>query len=146
MEAIDHWSEDSVAYLNRTTGEIVIVSDEELRAAEEGEPLDDYPEWQRDNIRSAGDILRHEEDYLALPDRFDFHEYRVMGKFCLALDDRETSETLCHAIEGKGAFRRFREALERYGLADKWNAYREEALRQLAVDWCEAHDVDFRDE
>jgi hypothetical protein len=146
VEAIDQWSEGFAAYLNRKTGEIVIVSEEEMRAAEDGEPLGDYPGWQHDDIRRAGDILEHGEDYVDLPDKSEFHEYRVIERFCLALDDRETSESLYRAIKGKGAFRRFREAIERYDLTDEWHAYRQGALRQLAIDWCEANNVQFRDE
>jgi Uncharacterised protein family (UPF0158) len=146
VEAIDLWSGELAAYLSVKTGEIAIVSEDDMRAAEDEEPLDDYPEWQHDHIRRAGDILAHDEDYLALPDKSDFHEYRVMERFCLALHDRETSESLYHVIKGKGAFRRFKDALDGYGLTDKWYAYRQEALRQLAIDWCAANNVDFRDE
>lgn len=36
---------------------MVFVSNEEFRAAEEEEPLERFPEWQRQNIGIAGEIL-----------------------------------------------------------------------------------------
>jgi hypothetical protein len=38
------------------TGEVVYVTTEELGAAEEDAPLEDFPEWQHDAIRIAGEI------------------------------------------------------------------------------------------
>jgi hypothetical protein len=78
IEAIDLQSNEMAAYFNRRTGQIITISDEEVRAAEEGDQLEDYPEWQRDNISIAGDFLKNEDDYLALPTKYDLNEYQIM--------------------------------------------------------------------
>jgi hypothetical protein len=44
-------SDSFYAYLNKRTGELVTISDEELGAAECGDDLDAYPAWQHDRIR-----------------------------------------------------------------------------------------------
>jgi hypothetical protein len=42
---------DSIShYLDKRTGVIVMITDEELKAAEEDELISEYPEWQRDSI------------------------------------------------------------------------------------------------
>jgi len=133
------------AYLDRRTGEIITISDEEFRAAEEGDPLEDYPEWQRDNIRIAGEFLANEDDYFALPTKYDLNEYQIMEEFVLSLKDRRASELLYTSIKGKGAFRRFKDTLHRLQLADEWYVYRDAALRQVAIDWCESNQVQFRE-
>ena len=145
IEAIDLQSDEMVAYLDTRTGQIITISDEEARAVEEGDPLDDYPEWQQDNIRIAIDFLENEDDYLALPTKYDLNEYRIIEKFVLSLTDRRTSELLYTSIKGKGAFRRFKDALRRLELDDEWYAYRNAALRQVAIDWCESNQIQFRE-
>jgi len=73
MEGMDFQSDEGPAYLNTVTGEVVYLTDEELRAAEVDEPLEDFLAWQQDAIRMAKAMLEHEH-YLALPSRFDIHE------------------------------------------------------------------------
>lgn len=43
--------EGTFQYLNRGTGKIVMVTSEELEAAETIEIADYYPKWQLDNIK-----------------------------------------------------------------------------------------------
>ena len=81
--------------------------------------MDDYPEWQRDNIRAARDFLDNEEDYLALPTKYDLDEYRLIEKVSLSVKDRKASEILYGAIKGKGVFRRFTDALHRLDLTNQ---------------------------
>lgn len=145
IDAIDIPNEELASYLNRKTGDIITVSEEEISAAEEEDPLDDYPEWQRDNILIAKEFLDNEKDYLALPTKYDLDEYRLMEKFSLSLEDRKASDILCRAIIGKGAFRRFKDTLNRLDLADQWYAYRGDAIRQIAVDWCELNKIQWQD-
>ena len=75
IEGMDFQSDEQSSFLNLTTGEVVSVTDEELRAAEENAPLEDFPEWQHDAIRIARDIVETDH-YLPLPDRFEINEYR----------------------------------------------------------------------
>ncbi|MDK2877725.1 MAG: hypothetical protein PWR06_441 [Thermoanaerobacteraceae bacterium] len=65
-------------YLNKETGEIITVSTEELSIAEEseeGDDFSDYPDWQRDSIRDALDIIENWENYIELPDKWEIDEY-----------------------------------------------------------------------
>src|SRR5687767_7148139 len=103
IEEMDFQSDERSAFLNLTTGEVVSVTDEELRAAENGAPLEDFPEWQHDAIRLAGEIVETDH-YLPLPDRFEINEYRIMERFCLSIDDEDMRDDLCNAIRGRGAF------------------------------------------
>ena len=145
MEVIEISSEEFSSYLNRITGHVIILSEEEISAAEEGDDLDDYPEWQRESILMAGDFLKNEKDYLGLPTKDDLDEYRLMEEFSLSAEDPNTLDILHGAIKGKGAFRRFKDALHRLNLTDEWYAYREAAVRQVAIDWCELNEINWQD-
>ncbi len=136
------YSDPFHAYLNKRTGDLVTVSDEELEAADREDDLDGYPGWQRDQIRLAQAILES-DDYLPLPDKFDIDEYRIMERFCYSLEDERLSDELCSLIRGSGAFRRFKDAIHRHGIADDWYRYRDEALREIAIDWLQAHGIDY---
>ena len=111
LEGMDFQSDERSSFLNLTTGDVVSITDEELRAAEEDEPLEDFPEWQHDAIRIAKDIVETDH-YLPLPDRFEIHEYSIMERFCLSVDEEDIRDDLCTAIRGRGAFRYFNSVLE----------------------------------
>lgn len=149
LDALEFQPGEASSYLNRQTGEVVTISDEELHAAEDEESaLEAYPEWQRTMIGLARDIIADEnqEIYLALPTTYDIHEYGIMERFCLSLKDEEISNSLYQAIKGKGAFRRFREAIQRYGIAEDWYTYRDDAIRTIAIDWCEANGIEYSED
>jgi hypothetical protein len=122
------------------TGEVVYITDEELRAVEADEPLKDFPAWQQDAIRLAQDMLEHDH-YLALPSRFDIHAYGIMERFCFAVDDDDIRDDLCAAIRGRGAFRRFKDRVHAYGITEAWYRYRDAALREIAMHWCDEHGI-----
>jgi hypothetical protein len=81
IEEIDLQSDEMASYFNRITGQIISISGEEVRAAEEGDSLDDYPECQQDNIHIARDLLENEDAYLALPTKYDLNEYQIITDF-----------------------------------------------------------------
>jgi len=142
IEGMDFQSDEQSSFLNLTTGEVVSVTDEELRAAENDEPLEAFPAWQHDAIRMAGEIVETEH-YLPVPDRFEINEYRIMERFCHSVDDADLRGDLCDAIRGRGAFRRFKDRMQLYGMAEAWYRYRDAALREIAVAWCEAHGIPY---
>ena len=111
IDGLEFQSDESFSYLNTATGEVVSVTTEELRAAEEDEPLEDFPAWQHEAIRIAREILETEH-YLPLPTTFDIHEYSIMERFCLSVDDEDMRDDLCDAIRGRGAFRHFKDRMQ----------------------------------
>jgi hypothetical protein len=146
IEAIDIQTDDSSAYLNKKTGEVVTVSEDDFEAAENQESLDEYPDWQHEIIQTAQEILTHEADFIGLPTKYDVHEYQIMERFIFSIKDREISDALFRTIKGKGAFRRFKDTLHRFDIADEWYKYRKGAIKQVAIDWCELNQVKFKDE
>ena len=142
IEGMEFQSDEGSSHLNTTTGEVVYITDEEVRAAEDETPLDQFPEWQHEVIRLAKEFIES-DDYLELPTKFDIHEYRIMERFCLSVDDDDMRDNLCNAIRGRGAFRRFKDRIHEYGIADDWYTYRDEALRKIAIDWCEGNGIQY---
>ena len=145
IQEMDVFDDNHKAFLNIRTGEFVTLSDEDMRAAEEGEPLDDYPDWQQDVIQEAKDVL-FTDDYLELPSKYDIHEYEIMKRFCYTVEDDELHDSLLHAISGRGAFRIFKDTIYEHGIADDWYEYRYQAFREIAKDWLESHNIAYTEE
>ncbi len=139
---IELQNDDGLSFLNTKTAEVVTVSREEMSAAEEDEPLERFPAWQRENIKTAVEILE-KDDYIPLPSNEDVDEYNMMEEFCLSLEDERISDIMCNSIRGSGAFRRFKDNIRRFNLEDAWYRYRDESIRKIAIDWCEENGVSF---
>jgi hypothetical protein len=142
IEAIELQNNESEAFLNPETGEIVLVTEEERAIIEDDDPEDDLPEWQRDTLPKAREALANPK-FLLLPGQFELHEWAVMQRFAQEQTDRARPQLLA-AIHGAGAFRRFRAAAERLGLLDSWYRYREEAIKQFAREWLEEHNLSYK--
>lgn len=89
---------------------------------------------------------RFEDD----PDRFEeipkyggHEEYNLMRRFADTVDEDDIRERLDIALQGKGAFRRFRDVVFRYpDLKAKWFATRQEALLKEALEWLESLEIE----
>jgi len=86
------------------------------------------------------------ERYFRLPSQYDINEYEIMESFIEELEDNRTANELARAIQGRGAFRRFREACSRHRLTDKWYAFQDEAYWRIAERWCRSNDIPYIDD
>jgi hypothetical protein len=143
IEGLEFQSDESSSFLDKTTGKVVLISDYEMRAAEDDDPIEDFPDWQQDLVRIAKEIVDETGNYMDLPTKFDINEYSIMEKFCLSLNDSEMSDTLYSSIKGSGAFRRFKDAINEYDIADDWYKYRNDALKEIAIEWCQEKGIEF---
>ncbi|MDH3575103.1 MAG: hypothetical protein OEM90_16030, partial [Desulfobacteraceae bacterium] len=57
INIISFQSYNTSYYLDKEKGEPFLVSKEQLRATEEDAELEDYPEWEREQIKLAREIL-----------------------------------------------------------------------------------------
>lgn len=143
VDALEPLSDSWSAYINRRTGELVSFSADTADAAERDEQDDrDAPAWMREELSVARRVIAS-DDYIPLPGKFDFHEYRVMERFCLLQDGTALRESLLKAIQGRGAFRRFNAMIHTKGIADRWYEYRDQALLDLAAGFLESEGIPF---
>jgi hypothetical protein len=142
VEAMEALSDDCVSYLDPDSGEIITVTEEERRLAED-ESLDDVPEWQREVLPKIRAVLESGR-FLELPDRFDIHEWSIMEGFARGQDNDRIRQELLDAIHGTGAFRMFRSLIRRLGIEQNWYQFREERLAEIAREWLEAHKLPYK--
>lgn len=90
IESLDMADDNLRAYYSKTTGKIISLSVEDLRIAEDSEEGDDfheYPDWQKDSIIEAIEVVENWDDYIELPDQFEINEYDIMENFSLSIKD-----------------------------------------------------------
>ncbi|NHM31989.1 UPF0158 family protein [Neobacillus terrae] len=143
IEEMEIQFEESRSLLNIKTGEIVLVTSEDLRAAEDEKPFDHLPEWEQENRKTAIDVVENFENYIDLPTKYEVNEYEVMENFCFTVCDQRKQESLLRAIKGKGAFRRFKDKIIDFEMEDQWYSYRDECFKLIAIEWCQENKINF---
>jgi len=140
VDAMEMMLDKARSFGNRETGQVVTISLELISAAEEGEEELDLPKWQEAEWELAKRIVR-EDAWLRLPGKYDVNEWEFMRGFADSVRSRRLQEELLDAIHGRGAFRMFKSTIHRHRIEKDWYAFRNEALREIAEEWCEENEV-----
>ncbi|MFD1850914.1 UPF0158 family protein [Oceanobacillus bengalensis] len=141
IEDMAFQSVEHTSFLNVKTGEVVFVSHDNIRKADDGD-FDDL-EGLDDEEKVAIDVVENWENYTELPTSFDINEYQMIEDFCYRVKDGKKRNILFRAIKGKGAFRRFKDNAFDLGLIEDWYTYRDECYKQIAIDFCEGLGLDY---
>jgi hypothetical protein len=146
VEEMDVLGDEMTAYINKQTGELFTVSEEEARLIEtRNEDNEFVPEWQKEMLPKVREVLES-NDFVPLPDKFEIHEYAIMERFCLSLPDEALRVELLHGIRGRGAFRRFKDAIHDKDIQDDWYSFREQALKRVAADFLDSEGIAYLDD
>ena len=79
-------------------------------------------------------------NYLRIDPVSSREQYRWMERYIPMVDDVELRAKLAVSIDGKGAFRRFKDVLMSFGTErERWFAFRSERLRIFMEAWLNAH-------
>ncbi len=119
--AFERNSPDTESFLDTRTGEVVSVTEGAI----------DYAE-QRARVQSGG------EAYVRIEPAASREQYKWMERFVVGVTDEPLRERLVIAIDGKGAFRRFKDVLLNYPTErERWFTYRAELLHWAMQKWLE---------
>jgi hypothetical protein len=141
IKALEMQFEESLSYLDLDTGQVVTVSEDLLREAEDhGDEEPDLPDWQRDEWEIAKQVVSTAR-FRPFPTKFDVHEWEIMRDFSGSVGSDGMREDLLRAIHGAGAFRNFKDTVRRLGVESAWFGFRADALRRIAIDWCEKNHI-----
>ena len=116
-DAFENNAPEVHSYLHLTTGEVLRV-------------VDGVADPQM-HVRIASD-----GNYLRIDPVSSREQYRWMERFIPMVDDAELRGKLTQAIDGKGAFRRFKDVLMSYAPErERWFTFRSERLRTFMEAW-----------
>lgn len=141
MEA--HFDEETT-YYQLSTGEFHTIRDAAFDAAEGDYLAGSFHDISEEEIEIAVDISENSKDYLELPARYEIDEYSILQAFAHAVDDEKDSHMLQIAIQGAGAFRRFKDMIYALDREREWYAFRDEQYKEIAIKWCQMHGLDMK--
>ncbi len=128
VDCLEMANDDREQFLNIETGGIVSLSNG--FSAEVDEVL-------------AGEI-ENSDHYVRLPNQYDIHEWQIMESFSLEIPLKSIREQLLDSLHGQKAFRRFKETLNRLGIAEDYYDYRTRAFCTIAEDWCKENKIPYK--
>ena len=122
-DAFENNAPEVHSYLHLVTGEVLRV-------------VDGVADPQM-HVRIASDA-----NYLRIDPVSSREQYRWMERFIPMVDEPELRGKLTQAIDGKGAFRRFKDVLMTYAAdRERWFTFRSERLRTFMEAWLSAHAI-----
>ncbi|MBS7251549.1 MAG: hypothetical protein KIH08_13315 [Candidatus Freyarchaeota archaeon] len=127
--AFEDVSFDTRYYLDLKTGEIIFVSDF----------------MDREEIEEIREKLDAEfgERYILIPKMDPSEGYRDMEDFIETVQDENLKEKLYIAIDGRGAFRRFKNVLLNYPEERKrWFKFKDARVRERVKEWLDAKGIE----
>lgn len=145
MEQVDDLGEGTTLF-DGETGEVVTVPNELMDAAESGDEaeIESLPEWELELLDTARSIVSDEKGrFLEIPRRSSREGYDLMVQFTESVTDLHLREKLEIALDGKGAFGRFKRVLEDYpDERTRWFALKDKLMREEVIDWLHSLDID----
>ncbi|NMB89800.1 MAG: hypothetical protein GYA17_15680 [Chloroflexi bacterium] len=140
IDAMESASDMVDFYLDRRTGEVIMITQDMQVDMEMGEDLDASLDWTHEQAQQYLEI-KDTENCLRLPDQFEIHEYSIMEDFIETIEDYRLHTALSDAIRGQGAFRRFKNLIYTKGIEQSWFDFRARAFREMAIQWLESHNL-----
>lgn len=163
-EAFEHASEVLRYYLDLETGQVAAVTaeireeleaiyeavydegEEEAVAFDEALRQRDLPEWMRHAIEEAHQIEQgYSTRFIAIPEADSRESYRDMERFTDSIGDTRLQAELLRALQGRGAFRRFKDVLlARPAERERWFAFSIARVRERVLEWLESEGIEAR--
>lgn len=128
IDAIEMASDEWQYFYDLKTNESIFLSDYNEFDDEEWETLEEEP-----------------DRFIRLPDKYEIHEYSIMSDFVNSRKKEKERNQLERAIQGRGAFRRFKDSVNQMGIADQWYEFQENAYRDIAIRWCEDNGYEYEE-
>jgi hypothetical protein len=123
--AVERNSPDTDSYLDLTTGRVLTITSGDPEA-----PI---------NRQNVTENIRN---YLRIEPASSREQYRWMERFVGSVSDEPLRERLIISIDGKGAFRRFKDVLLAYPAErERWFSYRADLLHWHIAQWLEQHEI-----
>ncbi len=155
QKAMEDISREAFDYfLDTETGDLIILSEDILERAQVilaagiDEDMADYeeiefdeemdvPDWMEEEIELALTLFLNENGrYVRIPERYAANAFQTMQEFVETVPEARLREELTAILDGKGAFRRFKDALEKYPKERKmWYRYNANKAKEEIRDW-----------
>lgn len=101
------------------------------------------------NIGEYEELTEDEIDELfgksiILPTQYEINEYQIMVDFIDTIDNEKLKTELQRLIQGKGAFRRFKDYCFESNIIQDWYNYKEQKYKEIAIEWCKKNELEYK--
>ena len=125
VEALDFVNMEHDAYYNPLKNEI-FYSD-----------IGDYTDLNEDELDELF------ENSIGLPTQYEINEYSMMEEFIETIEDVKLYNQLQIAINGSGAFRRFKDTCINFDIIEAWYKFRDKKYKDIAIEWCNDNNINY---
>lgn len=125
VEALDFVNTEHDAYYNPLKNEI-FYSD-----------IGDYTDLNEDELDELF------ENSIGLPTQYEINEYSMMEEFIETIEDVKLYNQLQIAINGRGAFRRFKDTCINFDIIEAWYKFRDKKYKCIAIEWCNDNNINY---
>ena len=141
IEAIEFENELLNHFYNKKTGVIIYKEDFTTASykAEDIKKLDKLEEWERELVINLNDLEENPEDYIQLPVKDESYELNIMKEFCNSFSDVSIPDK----IENEEDLKKI---IQEKNLLCEWYDYREYREREIAIEWCNEHNIEYINE
>lgn len=149
-------------YLDLHSGKVIVLSEDilgDVKARLCDSELDDLgddieyvefseeptlPYWMEDEIELVLEVhLARDGRYNRIPERSSSEAHTVMAEFIETVKNPVLKEELTYALNGKGAFRRFKDVLINDPKERKrWHGYNAKAMKKVIVEWLKSSGIE----
>jgi hypothetical protein len=117
--------------------------DDIMRGVEDGNTDSVLVDWDEELAAIAEKILSEKNRFLLLPKRESREGYGIMVSFAGTVTNKELKEKMTIALDGRGAFRRFRNVLNAYPEElERWYTFKDDYIRDEAIQWLLEHGIE----
>jgi hypothetical protein len=145
-----HRKEETLQFLSRAALDIITVTENHFRIAEDWGEISIYRAYPPDEVESieqACDIMSNTDRYIPLP-RCDLLDFKtLMNDFTASVDDEVIKKNLKNAANSLigNKYKKFKDALDRFEMNDRFIAFLDDAYYETAREWCEKNEIPFTD-
>ncbi len=125
IDALEMVSIERDSYYNKETGDIFF-SD-----------IGEYIEITEDELDELF------EQSIMLPTKYEINEYSMMEEFIEKINNPVIYNRLLSEIQGKRAFRYFKDACIDFGIINDWYQFRNEKYKEIAIKWCKDYNISY---
>lgn len=147
IKALESTDEFSSAYIHKLTSELVEITAEASKMYEHVKVTgwDNYKPWEIESIKKVGEVTS-DPLFIKIPNKFDINGYQMMEDFVFNIQNDILQDEFHHAIQGKGAFQRFKNKLSENGIENDWNEFKIGKLASFGRDWLRKNKIHFTDD
>ena len=149
-------------YLDTETGQVVMITEEtrsqlndlyeETYELDSESPPDlaallqdsDLSDWEKEAVLEADQVeVGYGKRYIGVPDADPHQGYGDMEDFILTISDKRLQDRLWQAIQGRGAFRRFKDVLAGYRAEqERWYDFKAGRMEKRVLDWLASEGIE----